>query len=124
MENLLIMDCNNTKCSCVDECPNTSEIPEQVENCANVQDNSYFSCENNINEEDNFNNYSTMTNEEIGVFVKNSRKKKDWTQEDLANEAGVARRTVIRIEKGMSINMDNLRAILKLFGKDIGISKK
>lgn len=48
----------------------------------------------------------------LAAQIRSARKSREWTQDDLAREAGVAPGTVLRLEKGLGIRQGNLRAVL------------
>lgn len=48
----------------------------------------------------------------IAAQVRTARKSREWTQDELAQEAGVAPGTVLRLEKAQEVRQGNLRAIL------------
>ena len=50
--------------------------------------------------------------DEIASNVRRARRLQDWTQAQLAEQAGVATGTVNRIENGMPVRPGNLRAVL------------
>ena len=52
----------------------------------------------------------------LAAQVRAARKGREWTQDDLAREAGVAPGTVLRLEKGLGVRQGNLRAILDALG--------
>lgn len=49
---------------------------------------------------------------QIGAQVRRARRAHDWTGNQLADEAGVAPGTVVRIENGRPVRPGNLRAVL------------
>lgn len=52
----------------------------------------------------------------LGAQVRRARKAHDWTQAQLADEAGVAGGTIVRIETGQNVRPGNLRAVLDALG--------
>jgi transcriptional regulator with XRE-family HTH domain len=50
---------------------------------------------------------------ELGSRIARHRLNNNWTQEALAKEAGVSKRTVLRLEHGHSIQASNLIRILR-----------
>lgn len=48
----------------------------------------------------------------LGAQVRRARRAHDWTQAQLADEAGVAGGTIVRIETGKNVRPGNLRAVL------------
>lgn len=48
----------------------------------------------------------------VGAQVRRARKANDWTGEQLAEAAGVAGGTIVRIENGRPVRPGNLRAVL------------
>lgn len=55
----------------------------------------------------------------IGVNVKIKRKTKGWSMEKLANEAGINRKTLTAIERGLTLPKNNT---LKLIAEALGVS--
>lgn len=53
---------------------------------------------------------------DVGAQVRRARKSRDWNQNDLAREAGVAPGTVVSIENGRTVRPGNLRAVLDVLG--------
>lgn len=49
---------------------------------------------------------------DIGVQVRRARKARGWTGAQLADAAGVAGGTIVRIENGREVRPGNLRAVL------------
>lgn len=49
---------------------------------------------------------------QVGAQVRRARRAHDWTGAELAERAGVAPGTVVRIENGRSVRPGNLRAVL------------
>lgn len=58
----------------------------------------------------------TATLEEIGKRLAQSRIAKSLTQAELAEQAGISKRTVERIESGMSSQLTNLIRVLRVLG--------
>ena len=59
---------------------------------------------------------------EIGAFVRERRKARGWTQQALADYAGVGRRFVVELELGKpGVQMDAVQRVLRLFGKRVGL---
>lgn len=52
----------------------------------------------------------------LGSEVARSRSKRAWTQDDLAEKAGLGRRTVVDVERGMKVRERTLRKIEQAFG--------
>lgn len=52
----------------------------------------------------------------IGAQVRRARKISEWTTQELADAAGVAQGTVVRIENGRPVRPGNLRAVLDSLG--------
>ena len=52
----------------------------------------------------------------LGSQVRRARKAREWTQSDLAREAGVAPGTVVSIENAKKVRPGNLRAVLDALG--------
>lgn len=53
----------------------------------------------------------------IGEFVKTSRLAQNKTQQQLADEAGINRTTLVQLEKGKSVNLLSLVQILRALKK-------
>jgi len=61
----------------------------------------------------------------ISAYLKEQRKLKNLTQEELAAKAGVGLRLVREIEQGKtSMRMDKVNQILTLFGAELTITSK
>lgn len=56
--------------------------------------------------------------ERIANLVRRARKSREWSQDDLAREAGVAPGTVGSVELGRNVRPGNLRAVLDALGID------
>lgn len=52
---------------------------------------------------------------ELGGRIKDIRIKRDMTQKDLAENAGVSFSTVVRVEMGEGVNMENFMRIIRVF---------
>lgn len=58
-------------------------------------------------------------------YIKESRKKKGMTQEDLAFKAGVGLRFIRELERGKpTVRLDKVNDVLNLFGKELGVTDK
>lgn len=56
----------------------------------------------------------------IGQQIKASRERKGWLQEDLANESGIARANIARLERGRhSAHLSTLRRVAKALGLEV-----
>lgn len=64
-----------------------------------------------------------MPENDIGNFIRESRKARGLTQKKLAFFAGVGFDTVNRVERGDSVKTETLNKILKIFGYQVGIVK-
>ena len=53
---------------------------------------------------------------ELGSRIKDIRIRRNMTQHDMARNAGVSFSTIVRIEKGESVNMDNFIRVMRVFG--------
>lgn len=53
------------------------------------------------------------------VAVHDEREKYGWTQQELAEKAGIPQSTVARIENGSNTSMDTLSKIANAFGKQV-----
>lgn len=62
---------------------------------------------------------------ELANFVKETRKKFNLTQIDLADKSGVGLRFVRDLEQGkQTLRMDKINQVLSLFGRHVGAVKK
>lgn len=58
----------------------------------------------------------------IGRFVRERRKARGWSQQELADAAGVGRRLVVEIEAGKpTLRLDAVQKVVGMFGKRIGL---
>ena len=63
-----------------------------------------------------------MTDRDIGQFVRERRKFRGWSQQELADYVGVSRALVSDLEIGKpTLRMDGANAVLALFGKRLGL---
>ncbi len=53
---------------------------------------------------------------ELGNRIKDIRVRRNMTQNEMARNAGVSFSTIVRIEKGESVNMDNFIRAMRVFG--------
>jgi len=53
---------------------------------------------------------------ELGVRIARHRLERNWTQADLAREAGVGQATVQRVESGRSVQMTSMVRLLRTLG--------
>ena len=53
---------------------------------------------------------------ELGARLARHRLDRNWSQEELAEEAGVSKRTVERLEAGRSVQLSNLLRVLRALG--------
>ncbi len=61
----------------------------------------------------------------LSEFLKSKRKAFNFTQEDLANKAGVGLRVVREMEQGKAtLRMDKVNQVLALFGSELGVVTK
>jgi len=61
----------------------------------------------------------------LSEFLKAKRKAFNFTQEDLANKAGVGLRVVREMEQGKAtLRMDKVNQVLALFGSELGVTTK
>jgi transcriptional regulator with XRE-family HTH domain len=67
---------------------------------------------------DEFVTIRVPTPADMALIVKAFREKRKWTQETLAEVAGVTQRTIQRIETGTPSNLDTRRAIARAFEFD------
>lgn len=54
--------------------------------------------------------------EELGRRLAGQRLERNWTQAELAREAGVSKRTLVRLEGGESTQLTNLVRVLRALG--------
>ncbi len=62
-----------------------------------------------------------MTYQELGLFIKQERKKLRLTQKELAQLTNISERTIREIETGNQIHPKNIAGILKMFGWGLNI---
>lgn len=63
-----------------------------------------------------------VTSESIGKWCHRERVKRGWTMEELANDAGLSKSTVVRLETTDNTpSMYTVEQIVKAFGKRIAI---
>lgn len=56
----------------------------------------------------------------LSEFVKDRRKKVNFTQEEFAERSGVALTVIRKIEQGKTnLNMDKVNLVLKMFGHEL-----
>jgi y4mF family transcriptional regulator len=61
----------------------------------------------------------------LSEFLKSKRRAFNFTQEDLANKAGVGLRVVREMEQGKAtLRMDKVNQVLALFGSELGVITK
>jgi transcriptional regulator with XRE-family HTH domain len=66
-----------------------------------------------------------LTTEELAAFISLSREMRHWSQEQLAAISGLNVRTIQRVERGLSVNLDTRRALALDFEfEDIDIFSK
>ena len=53
---------------------------------------------------------------QLGLAIRAERARRQWRQSDLAREAGLAERTVHRIEVGEPVGTDNLLRVMRPLG--------
>lgn len=56
------------------------------------------------------------TSSDLGLVIRSARKKRDMSQDELADELGVTRMTVSRLERGESVAVDTAIAALSFCG--------
>ena len=59
---------------------------------------------------------NTVIMEELGQRIKDTRISMRYTQADMEEKSGVALRTILRIEKGESVSMENMLNVLRALG--------
>lgn len=61
----------------------------------------------------------------LSEFLKSKRKFFNFTQENLANKAGVGLRVIREMEQGKAtLRMDKVNQVLALFGSELGVITK
>lgn len=60
---------------------------------------------------------TVMTYDELSEFVRRERRLREWSQEDLAEKAGLHSKTIFNLEKGIKIRLSSINPILSVFGK-------
>ena len=59
---------------------------------------------------------------QVGLFIRAQRRQRGWTQQELANRAGVTQPMVARIENGNNTRLTTLSRIAAAFYKKINIT--
>lgn len=59
---------------------------------------------------------------QVGLFIRAQRRQRGWTQQELANRAGVTQPMVARIENGNNTRLTTLSRIAAAFDKKINIT--
>lgn len=58
----------------------------------------------------------------IGRFVRERRRARGWTQEQLADYAGVGKRFVVELERGKpTVQLDAVDRVVRMFGKRVAL---
>jgi len=67
-----------------------------------------------------------MNLEQLGLEIKNLRKERGYTQEDMQNFSGITKRTISKIENGFidEVGIKKVETILDLLGYEFGIRPK
>ena len=67
-----------------------------------------------------------MTLQELANEIKNLRKEKNWTQDDLENYSGITKRTISKIENGFidEVGIKKVETILDLLGVEFALRPK
>lgn len=63
-----------------------------------------------------------MTNEEIGQVIRKERKRRKLSETKLGELSGTSRGTIVRVEKGIGIDLDLLQRIVDVLEMEITIS--
>lgn len=68
----------------------------------------------------------TMTLQKLGFEIKQLRKSKKWTQDDLENYSGITKRTISKIENGIvdEVGIKKIETILDLLGYEFCLREK
>ena len=67
-----------------------------------------------------------MSLEKIATEIKNLRKSKKWTQDDLEQYSGITKRTISKIENGFidEVGIKKVETILDLLGVELSLRPK
>lgn len=67
-----------------------------------------------------------MTLQELGIEIKNLRKEKRWSQDDLERYSNITKRTISKIENGFvdEVGIKKVETILDLLGSELSIRPK
>ncbi|WP_288784143.1 helix-turn-helix domain-containing protein [Microbacterium lacticum] len=60
----------------------------------------------------------------FGEVIRDARKKREWSQEMLAEKAGVSRPTIARVERGDDVSTANLTKIADVLGLQILLAER
>lgn len=60
----------------------------------------------------------------FGEVIREARKKREWSQEMLAEKAGVSRPTIARVERGDDVSTANLTKIADVLGLHILLAER
>ncbi len=59
---------------------------------------------------------------DVSSFVRERRRSRGWTQQELADYVGVGRRFIVELEAGKTtVRLDAVQRVVRLFGKRIGV---
>jgi len=67
-----------------------------------------------------------MTLDELAKSIKTLRKEKNWSQQDLEDYSGITKRTISKIENGLSeeVGIKKVATILDLLGYEFSLRAK
>lgn len=60
----------------------------------------------------------------FGDVIREARKKREWSQEMLAERAGVSRPTIARVERGDDLSTANLTKIAEVLGLQVLLAER
>jgi HTH-type transcriptional regulator/antitoxin HipB len=70
-------------------------------------------------------NLLARTPKQIGTILQRARKKRDWTQSDLAERAGLRQATISTIEKGdKPAKLDSILAVLAALDLEFRVAER
>ena len=60
----------------------------------------------------------------FGDVIREARKQREWSQEMLAEKAGVSRPTIARVERGDDVSTANLTKVAEVLGLQIKLAER